>query len=94
MIYIAIWLLTLFDAAATYIGVTRFGLPEGNPFMLWLFGWSIPGACILAVIVTTAMLFVVRRYRPHYRWIGWALIGVLAIKIAVAGLHVVWIAMI
>ena len=94
MIYLAIMLLTIFDATATYIGVTRFGIEEGNPLARALFAWSIPGTCILAVVLTGAALMVVRRYASKFRWIGWAVIGVLAVKIAIAGLHTVWLSMI
>ena len=94
MIYIAIWLLTVFDAAATWLGVTRYGIGEGNPVMAWLFGWSVPGTCALVVVLIGALLLFVRKHADRYRWIGWALIGVLAVKIGIAGLHVVWLTMI
>ena len=94
MIYLAIWLLTVFDATATYIGVTRYGLGEGNPVALWLFGWSIPGTCILAVALTGVALWVIRKHAHRYRWIGWAVVGILAVKIGIAGLHMAWIALI
>lgn len=90
MIYLAIWLLTIFDAIATCVGVTMFGLEEGNPLMLAMFGWSVSGTCILAVVLTGAALLLVRRYGHQYRWIGYAVTGVLVLKIIVAVMHVVW----
>ena len=94
MTYAIIMILTVFDAWATWLGVTRYGIEEGNPFMRWLFTWSVPGACILAVIVTALMLVVVRHYSKQYRWIGYALVGIVAVKVAVAGLHVAWLMLI
>lgn len=94
MIYLAIMALTVFDAWATWLGVTRYGIEEGNALARLMFEWSIPGTCVLAVLLTGSMLLVIRHYADQYRWIGWAVAVVLVAKIAVAGLHTVWLVMI
>ena len=62
MIYLAIMSLTVFDAWATWLGVTRYGIEEGNALARLMFEWSIPGTCVLAVLLTGSMLLV--RYEP------------------------------
>lgn len=52
----------------------------------------VPWPAVLLIIGW--MLLVVRRYAHRYRWIGWATVGILAVKIGIAGLHTVWLMMI
>jgi hypothetical protein len=88
-VYITIFLLTMFDAIATWYGVTMGYITEGNAIIRALFEISIPGTCLMVVVVTGALLYWISTKK--YRWITYAM-GVLAIKILIAALHVAWIA--
>jgi hypothetical protein len=88
-VYISVFLLTVFDAIATWYGVTMGYITEGNAMIRQLFEISIPGTCLMVVIVTGALLYWISTHK--YRWIPYAMMGVLAIKLLIAALHVAWI---
>jgi len=96
MIYLLIMLLSAFDAAATWLGVTRYGIEEGNAIARLMFGWSVPGTCALALLVTAVALWAIRTAYHRYgvRWAVWAVWGVLAVKIAIVLIHVQWLVLI
>lgn len=88
-VYISVFILTVFDAIATWYGVTMGYITEGNALVRALFELSIPGTCLMVVVVTGLLLYWISTHK--YRWIPYAMMGVLAVKILIAALHVAWI---
>lgn len=93
MIYFVILTLTIFDAWATWLGVTQYGIEEGNALARMLFSWSVPLTCIIAVIFTAIMLSVIKfvQDRTKRKWICAAVWGLLTIKVVIAILHISWL---
>lgn len=88
---IAIAILTLIDIACTYYGITSGYIAEGNPIASMLFGWSPIGTCLIVAALVGLLLYVIAKQYKRYRWIRYAMLGVLAVKIGIVGLHMIWI---
>lgn len=91
MVYALIFVLTVFDVVCTYIGVSNGYIEEGNWLMAKLFEINVLGTCIFVVLVTGLLIMFVRKKAKEFRWIQFAVLGVLAVKIVIASLHVVWL---
>lgn len=88
--FVAIVLLTAFDAIATGIGVSNGYIGEGNPIANFLFGINIPLTCVLAFLWTCGLLYWI--VHQPYKWIPCSLGLILAVKVAIAWMHLYWIA--
>lgn len=90
-LFIAIYILTILDAISTIAGVQLKVVEEANPFVQA----AMTNQPILTGLVVClgigAVLYGIYRVRHKIRWIGYGLGGMLAVKIAVIGLHVGWI---
>lgn len=81
--------LTIFDAWATWFGVSSGYIQEGNVIARTLFGFSIPWTCAIIVVWTGALLWFISRQK--HRWIPYAMLVVLAAKTYIAALHLAWL---
>ena len=88
-IFPAIFLLTVFDAVATWYGVSCGFIGEGNGIARAMFEISIPGTCAIMVVWTGALLWFIAK--KTYRWIPYAMMVVLAAKVYIAALHLTWL---
>ena len=87
--FLAIFLLTIFDAISTWYGVSRGFIGEGNGIARAMFEISIPGTCVIMVVWTGALLWFI--YKKTFKWIPYALRVVLAAKMYIAALHLTWL---
>lgn len=86
-----IFALTAVDAVCTSEGLRLGVIAEGNPLMAATM-YSAPGITAAAVCAgTAALLSLIWRLRRRVPWAGAALLGVLAVKIGIVGLHLHWI---
>ncbi len=88
---IALWITGVADLVLTAWGLQLGVIEEANPIMAWLFGISIPGALLLAVVIMTAALLCLHVARNRVTWVDFALRGLLAIRFSVLALHMIWI---
>ena len=88
MIYIFIFILTLFDCLLTLWGVTSNQITEGNPLLVKLFTWD-PLIGIVLIIVTVGLILIFIS-RHKFKWLKPVAIGLLWIKIFVMFLHIGW----
>lgn len=90
-LFITIYILTILDAICTITGVQLGFVEEGNPFVQSAMQNYPILTGLTVVLVIGAVLYGIYRVRHKIRWIGYAMVGVLAIKMAIIGLHVNWI---
>lgn len=88
---LTIAILTLIDIVCTYYGITSGYITEGNPIASALFGWSVVGTCLIVAALVGLLLWIVSRYVNRFAWIRYALAGVLAVKVGIVAMHMVWI---
>jgi hypothetical protein len=92
VIFPIVFALTVFDALATWYGVSNGYIQEGNGIMRELFAISIPLTCMLVVVITGSLLYWIST--KSYKWIKYAMLPVLAIKIWIAVLHITWLTLV
>lgn len=88
MIYILIFILTLADVALTVWGVTKGYIEEANPLLQGVFHTS-PILTGLAVILAVGLMLLFLS-KQKIKWLGYAVGGLVVIKIGVLLLHVDW----
>ena len=93
MVYVLIFILTVFDALCTYIGVRMDWIEEGNLIMAMLFDKSIVSTCTIVIVATGFLLLWIRKKAMQYRWIEFAMIFVLIVKFGIAGMHIFWLSL-
>lgn len=90
-VLLLILVLTAMDAVCTAAGLRLGVIAEGNPLMAAPM-YAAPGITAAAVCAgTAALLALIWRLRRRVPWAGAALLGVLAVKLGVVGLHLRWI---
>lgn len=88
---IAILTLTAADAACTAAGLRLGTIQEGNPLLCHVMtAHPVMTGAAVCVAVAALMLWLYS-VRERVRWIGPALVGVVAVKLAVMGMHIHWI---
>ena len=90
---ITIFLLTLADAACTFAGISLGFITEGNPILASVMQQSPGLTCLAAIFYTTVLLAVIRRFGHLCRVTVPLLAGLTAVKAAVIGMHVYWMAL-
>ncbi|MDO8685286.1 MAG: DUF5658 family protein [Clostridiales bacterium] len=91
MIFSAVLALTIFDIAASYVGLKSGSFSEGNPIMCTLItNYELVPALVLSAAVAIMSLAILYKLR-HTQVAQLGLIFILVIKIYVAILHFIWI---
>lgn len=91
-LFIIIFLLTIADAVCTAVGVSHGVINEGNVLMQTAMT-SYPVLTAVAVcLIIGGILYLMWRVRKRIKWMPRALIGILAVKIGILGMHGYWIA--
>jgi hypothetical protein len=93
-VLIAIFILSIIDAIATYTGVKLGIVEEANPLLTTVFHSSPELAAVLLIAFIGAMLWVINRYGHRLRHINVGLAMMLMVKLAIIGAHVGWIRMV
>ncbi len=88
---IALWIAGVADLLLTAWGLRLGAIEEANPIMAWLFNASVPCTLITAVVVLTAALMCLHAARDRVPWVEQALRGLLAVRLSVLVLHLMWI---
>lgn len=86
-IFIGIYLLTVFDAAATAIGIKQGYLNEANPLLRELVSTMPAVSCTCLCLLVGLFLLFLYRLRNRIRWLGYALSAILLVKMVVFGMH-------
>lgn len=81
---------SLADAVCTATGISIGVISEGNPLLTAINSRPMLG-CFAAFVYTSGLLFVIYKLGDRCRFTMPLLIGLCAVKIAVMGLHVIWI---
>lgn len=89
-IFILVYLLTIIDVVFSYIGLKLNYIQEFNPVMNYFINLSLP-LTMAAVLVGAAILLYLIYSLSYFRWIAYAMAGVLVVKLIVVGMHAVWI---
>jgi len=91
-IALAAFALTVADAFCSGVGVYCGAIVEANPIFREAMAANplFTGAVLCAVV--GALLYILYSQRGRVRWVGPALTMIAAVKLAVIGLHSVWIA--
>jgi hypothetical protein len=92
LIYLFVFLLTIFDAICTAFGISHGYITEGNPVVSWFMDKSVWGTCIGAIVIVGLILYWISQ--QDYKWIRYAMIPVLIVKIGIAGMHIYWMSFI
>jgi dolichol kinase len=90
-LFIAIYILTLLDAISTITGVQLKVVEEANPFVQAAMTNQPVLTGLVVCLVIGAVLYGIYRVRHRIRWIGYAMGGVLAVKVGIMSLHINWI---
>ena len=90
-LFIAIYILTILDAISTITGVHLGVVEEANPFIQATMTNQPILTGLVVCVAIGAVLYGIYRVRHRIRWIGYAMGGVLAVKVAIMGLHINWI---
>ena len=88
MIYIFIFILTLFDAAISVWGVTTNRMEEGNPLLVDFMNNNALLTGIAVIIIVGLLLLFISKYR--FKWMKYAIMSILCVKIFVMYLHTIW----
>lgn len=91
LLILAIFLLTLADAACTAAGVSLGIIFEGNPIMCTPMQEYPVFTAVLVCLYVGVLLALIDRFSARCRYILPMLAIVLAVKVAVIGLHIGWI---
>jgi hypothetical protein len=91
MIYITIFILTLFDVVLTTIGLTAGVIYEANPIMAYFIDLSLPMAMIGVVVFSVLALWFVYHFGRGKAWVRYGLWVVLASKVIAMIFHGLWI---
>jgi hypothetical protein len=86
------FILTIFDAVCTMIGVQNGYITEGNGLMAKLFAISVPWTCAIMILWTGALLVWITAQK--FKWIPYALSFVLVLKLIVAAMHITWLSLV
>lgn len=89
---LAIFLLTLSDAACTAAGISLGVIGEGNPIWREAMYANPAWTAVAACVYTAGLLYLVYRFGARCRCTVPLLAGLCGVKVAVIGLHVGWIA--
>jgi len=89
MIYIFIFILTLGDVILTVWGVTKEYIEEANPLLHGVFHGS-PILTGLAVILAVGLILLFLA-KQKIKWLGYAVGGLVVLKLCVLVIHVKWI---
>ena len=89
MIYIFIFILTLSDVSLTAYGVLNGQISEGNPLMAKILDYNLIGGAMVVLLVTGLLIWFLSK--QNLKWIKFACIGLLVIKIFIMFLHVGWL---
>jgi len=90
MIYVFIFILTLFDCLLTLWGISSGKITEGNPLLVKLFSWDpFWGVTLIVIAVGLILVFISKQ---KIKWLQPVVMGLLWIKILVMFLHIRWMA--
>lgn len=87
----AVFIMTVVDAASTVTGVKLGVIEEANPFIQAAMTNQPILTGLVVCLAIGAILYGIYRVRHRIRWIGYAMGGVLVVKIGVIALHINWI---
>lgn len=90
-LFIAIYILTVLDAISTITGVQLKVVEEANPFVQATMTNQPILTGLVVCVAIGAVLYGIYRVRHRIRWIGYAMGGVLAVKVFVMAIHFNWI---
>jgi uncharacterized YccA/Bax inhibitor family protein len=83
--------LTVFDAVLTCIGINLSFIKEANPLLKDLFRVTPEFAAFVIIAFVGMLLIIIYKFHRCVPWIRYGLQAILAIKLAVIGLHMIWI---
>lgn len=90
-LFLLVYLLTIFDAAATAAGVKLGVIEEANPLICRIMTCHPVLSAVSLSAVIGAALYVIYKVRNRVHWLAYAMCGVLVVKIWVIYLHINWI---
>lgn len=88
---LAVWIVAMADLLLTARGIQLGRIEEANPLMARLLAISLHCGVVTTVLVLTAALTFLHLARHRVPWVNRALRGVLAIRLAVLSLHLMWV---
>ena len=89
MIYIFIFILTLADLIITGFGIAHKRIEEANPIMAVLYNWNIPLTILIVGTIVGLLIWFLSKQK--FKWLKYATLGLLGIKIFIMLLHGMWI---
>jgi len=89
MIYIFIFILTLSDVSLTAYGVLNGQISEGNPLMAKILDYNLIGGAMVVLLVTGLLIWFLSKQK--FKWLKYACLGLLTIKIGVMFMHMNWL---
>lgn len=90
-LFIAIYILTILDVVCTVTGIKTGFITEANPLMQDFIEKAPIIAGVFVLVGVTSLLCLIYRLRKKIRWLKYALTGVVAVKVIIAGMHIGWI---
>jgi hypothetical protein len=88
---IAIYILTVADAVSTAVGVSSGVISEGNALFQSVMQSNPVLTAIVVSLIMGAVLYGIWRIRKRIKWLPFAMVGVLLVKIYIMGIHGYWI---
>jgi hypothetical protein len=90
-IFLTVYILTVLDIILTVTGIRMDYITEANPILQgFMHNYPILTGTVMCALVG-AVLYGVYRVRHKIRWLGYAMGGMMAVKVVIIGIHVGWI---